>query len=73
LKGILNHAGKYGDFTYGLYLFAFPVQQMLISSGVARGNPWLLFLLTMLVITPLAILSWHLVEQRFLKLKGAVK
>ena len=71
-KGVLNKAGTYGDFTYGLYLFAFPVQQMLIA-GLNGDNPWILFGQTLLVVTPLAILSWHLVEKRFLKLKGVLK
>ena len=71
LKGKLNFAGKYGDFTYGTYIFSFPVQQMLIAKGV--NNPYYLFLITAIIAFSLAILSWNLIEYPFLKLKYKVK
>jgi peptidoglycan/LPS O-acetylase OafA/YrhL len=71
IKGKLNFAGKYGDFTYGTYVFSFPVQQILIAKGVL--NPYYLFLVTAIIVLPLAILSWNLIEYPFLKLKHKVK
>jgi len=71
IKGKLNFAGKYGDFTYGTYVFSFPVQQILIAKGVL--NPYYLFLITAIIVLPLAILSWNLIEYPFLKLKHKVK
>jgi peptidoglycan/LPS O-acetylase OafA/YrhL len=73
IKGITNYAGKYGDFTYGIYIFSFPIQQMFIAKEIALKNPYLLFLLTILIVIPMAILSWNLVEKRFLRLKKIVK
>ena len=32
LKGFTNKAGRYGNFTYGIYAFLFPVQQILIAN-----------------------------------------
>ncbi len=72
IKGVANHAGKYGDFTYGIYVFSFPVQQMFIAVGIVKQNPFDLFLYTMLIVFPMAILSWNLVEKKFLRLKKSV-
>ncbi len=72
IKGIANYAGKYGDFTYGVYVFSFPVQQMFIAAGIVGLDPYVLFLFTLLIVFPMAILSWNLVEKRFLGLKKLV-
>jgi peptidoglycan/LPS O-acetylase OafA/YrhL len=72
IKGITNHAGKYGDFTYGIYVFSFPVQQMFIAAGVVKENPFALFLYTIVIVFPMAVLSWNLVEKKCLKLKKLV-
>jgi len=72
IKGIINHAGKNGDFTYGVYVFSFPVQQMFISAGIGKQNPYALFLYTLLIVFPMAILSWNIVEKKFLRLKKSV-
>ncbi len=57
-----------GDYSYGLYIYAYPMQQLLAACGLpARGLP-LYFLGALLLTIPLAVLSWHLVEkpaQRF--------
>ncbi len=71
IRGATNYAGKYGDFTYGTYVFSFPVQQVLITKGIA--NPYQLFIFTLLIVLPMAVLSWNLIEKRFLKLKHKVK
>ncbi|MEO8823325.1 MAG: acyltransferase [Ginsengibacter sp.] len=71
IKGKLNYAGKYGDFTYGTYVFSFPVQQMLIAKGLI--NPYYIFMITTIIVFPLAILSWKYIEHPFLKLKHKVK
>lgn len=62
------------DLSYGLYLYGFPVQRLLIqytpalrrvANGGALPHPFLslfLFLSALLLTIPLAWLSWHLVE-----------
>jgi len=71
IKGKLNYAGKYGDFTYGTYVFSFPVQQILISKGIV--SPYFLFFLTIAIVFPLAVSSWKFIESPFLSLKRKVK
>lgn len=64
----LQRWGKYGDFSYGLYLYGFPVQQLLIQYAGRNLTPVSLFAAAMLLTTALAALSWHLVEKPFLRL-----
>lgn len=66
----LNHFGKYGDFSYGMYLYAFPVQQLLVDHHLVGQRPILLTALAFLITLGLAILSWHFVEKPFLRLKN---
>ncbi len=73
IRAFTNYAGRWGDFTYGLYIFAFPVQQMIIEFHQNNLDPYRLFLLTVLVCFPLAVLSWHLLEKKMLAKKGIVK
>lgn len=56
------------DLSYGVYLFAFPVQQMLAALGMK--NPWLMFAVATPVIMGVAFCSWNLVEKPCLKLKA---
>ena len=58
------------DYSYGIYLYAFPVQQA-IRHSVSIQSPLLFFFLTMLITVPLAVMSWHFVEKPALKLKKA--
>ena len=52
------------DISYGAYIYAFPLQQMLQSAGV------LSFWSGLFVVLPFAIASWHLVERPALRLKS---
>ncbi len=57
------------DLSYGIYLYAYPVQQILAMFPSLR-SPFLNMLIAFPVIVGLAWLSWHFVEQRFLRLKS---
>ena len=62
----LGHVGKYGDFSYGVYILHFPIIQLLLNAGWFAKSPWY-FLLTVVIITLIgAVAMWHLVEKRFL-------
>ncbi len=65
---ILESAGRYGDFSYGIYIYAFPVQQTLVHFGLARNVFLNAFYLTTITLL-LAVLSWLFVEKPALLMK----
>lgn len=64
----LQSAGKYGDFSYGMYLYAFPIQQFLHVRLPNVPLVWHILLATLMSVV-CAWLSWHLVEKRALLFK----
>lgn len=65
-----NKFGRYGDFSYGLYILAFPVQQTLLYFWSAELNNFSFFLLAFAFAFLLAALSWYFVEKPALRLKA---
>lgn len=64
---------KLGDISYGVYIFAFPVQQCVVMWGRNRDWSLELHLIFSLVLTGIfAYASWHLVEKRALRLKPVI-
>ncbi|MFN8635946.1 MAG: acyltransferase [Chloroflexota bacterium] len=57
------------DLSYGIYLYAWPVQQLLILAAGAWLNPWTLSLAALVGSGSMAWLSWTFVERPFLVLK----
>ena len=70
--GRLHAWARHGDLSYGVYLYAYPLQRLLIA-GQGRGGyhltPLTLFLLAWVLSCGAAALSWRFVERPFLKLK----
>ena len=62
--------GRKVDLSYGVYLYAWPVQKLLIWSN-PQISPWLVFIETTAIACALAYGSWRLVEKPFLNLKAA--
>lgn len=62
--------GLLGDLSYGVYIYAFPVQQTVVYLGLGRGwsFEWHL-VLSVLATYGLAWLSWHVVEKPALRIK----
>ncbi len=58
---------QYGDLSYGMYLYHWPIIQVLQHFGVFDTNAWLGVLMVIVLTLALAYLSWHLLESRFLK------
>ncbi len=65
----LRKWGKFGDFSYGMYVYAFPVQQTIIHFLKDKINMFEFFCLAFIVTLILSYGSWHLVEKQALKLK----
>lgn len=68
-----NNWGKYGDFSYGIYIYHFPIIQLVIALNLFNlYNPFLVAFLTIIFISICAIISWHCLEKKFL-FRGANK
>ncbi len=65
----LQHFARWGDFSYGLYLYAFPIQQLLVLYLGRRLTIPTLFLSAFLLALGVAALSWYGVERPCLRLK----
>ena len=68
--GWLRGFNKLGDYSYGIYIYAFPVQQALWAA-VPSITPMQMFAAATVVTIPLAAGSWHLVEKPMLARKSA--
>lgn len=66
---VTKNWGKYGDFSYGLYVYAFPVQQTIMHFGGRNMSLPLFFMSAYFATLLLAIISWNLIEKPALRLK----
>jgi peptidoglycan/LPS O-acetylase OafA/YrhL len=64
----LQQFGKLSDISYGTYLYGWPSQKLLFWYFPLM-SPWLNFLLACGISFACGLLSWHLVEKPFLRLK----
>lgn len=55
--------GKYGDYSYGIYLYAFPIQQLCVMHAGGKMNPFALFAISLPLSIVAGACSWHLVER----------
>jgi peptidoglycan/LPS O-acetylase OafA/YrhL len=57
-------AGRFGDLSYGLYIYGWPIEQCVIFFSGGTAPWWKVFLVSVAAAVPTAFLSWHLVERR---------
>lgn len=62
----LMHFARYGDFSYGTYLYAFPIQQLVVLRWGGQMSPIVLFCIATPLTLIAAIASWFLIERWFL-------
>ncbi|PZP38936.1 MAG: acyltransferase [Pseudomonas fluorescens] len=58
-----------GDISYGVYIYAFPIQQWLVWYTGGTISAWANFICTAILVVPFAWASWHGLEKRALALK----
>ena len=68
-SGAIRTYNKIGDYSYGLYIYAFPVQQS-IAALVPGISVFAMTISSAAATLFLAVLSWHILEKRVLGLKG---
>lgn len=61
-RGVILGYNRVGDYSYGLYLYAFPIQQALVLYR-PEITPMTMFALASLLTLGCAIVSWHLIEK----------
>lgn len=69
LPAAFQRVGVTNDYSYGIYIYGFLVQQVLVAYGFARWGYFPYVLSCLAVTAALAWFSWHLVEKRALMLK----
>jgi len=66
----LQKVGARNDYSYGMYIFAFPAQILLVIWGLNRWGDGVFTVLSIVATIPLAVASWWLIERHALKLKS---
>jgi peptidoglycan/LPS O-acetylase OafA/YrhL len=69
IPSALRRIGRKNDYSYGVYIYAFPVQQALSIFGLPRYGVWVYLGTTFVTVLAVAMLSWHLVEKPAMRLK----
>lgn len=59
----LDYARHAGDLSYGLYIYGWPAENLIVWLAHGHAAWWQVFLGALAVAAPLAWLSWHLVEK----------
>jgi peptidoglycan/LPS O-acetylase OafA/YrhL len=63
----LGNWGKYGDISYGVYIYHFPIIQIFTAYDLFRGHPWQTFSFLIITILCISVCSYHLIERPFLR------
>jgi len=68
-KAFFSGLNNYGDYSYGLYLYGFLIQQSVSCKIGVSSGPLLNFVFGLLIAFVCAFLSWHLLEKKMLSIK----
>lgn len=63
----LGNWGKFGDISYGVYIYHFPIIQIFTAFDLFRGHPWQTFFLLLFTIICTSAFSYHCIERPFLR------
>jgi len=67
-RGVIRTYNRLGDYSYGFYLYAFPIQQMIATFAPDISLIGMIMSASLITLS-FAISSWHLLERRALSLK----
>ena len=59
-----------GDYSYGIYLYGYPLQQTVVAVWPSHASVAVVFALAALATTGFAMFSWHVIELPILKLRS---
>jgi peptidoglycan/LPS O-acetylase OafA/YrhL len=62
---------KRGDYSYGVYLYAYPIQQVAYLTRLDHGVWWLNSIVSLVLVMPLAMVSWHWIEHPILRRRSS--
>lgn len=68
-SGAIRQFNRIGDYSYGIYIYAFPVQQSVVAI-FPQISIYALAALSFAITLVFAIASWHGIEKRCLRMKG---
>lgn len=60
---------RYGDFSYGVYIFAWPLMTFACFFGVQEYGAWVYLAVIVVATHAVAYVSWHLIEKPAMSLK----
>ena len=66
-RAAVTHRGAAHDISYGVYIYAFPIQQLLVYAGAHRLGLVAYDVLAALATAALAVVSWRVVERPALR------
>jgi peptidoglycan/LPS O-acetylase OafA/YrhL len=66
-------AARFGDLSYGLYIYGWPVEQLVTRLLGGAAPWWQVFALSLPAAAAVAFLSWHLVEATALRFKPGAR
>jgi peptidoglycan/LPS O-acetylase OafA/YrhL len=75
VSGALIHNQRlnlHTDLSYGTYIYACPVQQVLVIAGLGTLNSLLFAIIATFFTLPFAAMSWFLIEKPAMKLKSRI-
>jgi peptidoglycan/LPS O-acetylase OafA/YrhL len=59
---------RWGDPSYGMYVWAFVIQQLVVQALAPAANPWVVAGVSSIVAVAVGYASWHLIEARAVRL-----
>ena len=60
---------RHGDYSYGVYLYGYPIQQVIVMLFPSVTSPYLHFAISLPLVMLVAMFSWHCIEKPILRVR----